>query len=84
MVEAGLVNKWKNDQVKKVAGRGPGEGAGGGGEQVTGVLTIAHLQGAFFLYVLGGLAALVALGAELVVARVCRGATTQPEDEYRD
>ncbi|KAF2350704.1 hypothetical protein FHG87_018542, partial [Trinorchestia longiramus] len=50
MIEAGLIYKWKDDEVKKVAGQSEGKLLEG---SETGVLTLTHLQGAFLLYSLG-------------------------------
>ena len=75
MLEAGLVNKWKSDEVSKVGGR---QGARGDEEQPAMSLTLTHLQGAFFIYSLG-----IASAATLLFAEICFFKFADLNDEWR-
>lgn len=59
MVQSGLVDKWKEEEIAKLGGRDSG-GRGKRRGQIS-AITITHLQGAFFLYVMGVALALTAL-----------------------
>ncbi|XP_050700399.1 glutamate receptor ionotropic, delta-1-like [Eriocheir sinensis] len=59
LVQSGLVEKWKREEIAKLGG----EDSGGQGQrrgQIS-AITITHLQGAFFIYVMGVALALTAL-----------------------
>lgn len=62
MVQSGLIEKWKRDEIVKLGGRVSGGGSKRRGQ--TSAITITHLQGAFFLYVMGVTLALTALMLE--------------------
>ncbi|KAK3894723.1 hypothetical protein Pcinc_001534 [Petrolisthes cinctipes] len=65
MVEAGLVEKWKTDEILTLNRRR--HSSPSTGEIVRkgpGAITITHLQGAFFIYVIGGGLALLVLMIE--------------------
>ncbi|KAK8386701.1 hypothetical protein O3P69_017871 [Scylla paramamosain] len=71
LVQSGLVEKYKRDEFLKLGGRITGGGGKRRGQ--TSAITITHLQGAFFLYVIGvTLALAVLLGSDFKVMAVRR------------
>lgn len=93
-MEAGLVDKWKRDEILKIGHRkgssfsstssssggrvlgvakGRRGGALGGAGRGPGAITITHLQGAFFVYVMGCSLAGVVLLAERLLMRCLSG-----------
>ncbi|KAA0203547.1 Ionotropic receptor 210, partial [Hyalella azteca] len=69
MVEAGLIGKWKSVEVKKVAQRSAGRSYE---DTRAGVLTLNHLQGAFIVYVIGGICATIAIIVEVLWVKINR------------
>lgn len=71
LVEAGLVDKWKTDEILTYNHGRPSTAfspsAGRRGKQEPRAITINHLQGAFFIYVIGGVLTLLVLMIEWVI-----------------
>ncbi|XP_045104359.1 glutamate receptor ionotropic, delta-2-like [Portunus trituberculatus] len=65
LVQSGLVEKYKRDEFLKLGGRITGVGGKRRGQ--TSAITITHLQGAFFLYVIGVTLALAVLVMEKIL-----------------
>ncbi|KAA0183283.1 Ionotropic receptor 212, partial [Hyalella azteca] len=72
MVESGLINKWKKEQLDKISSKTIESEP-----NPTEAITLAHLQGAFFVYALGcGSAALAFCAERLHSQRKRSGAPT--------
>lgn len=71
MVEAGLVDKWKRDEILTLnQGRHFSPflpSAGRRGKKEPRAISVSHLLGAFFIYVIGGGLALLMLMTEWVI-----------------
>ncbi|XP_070000312.1 glutamate receptor ionotropic, delta-2-like [Penaeus vannamei] len=72
ITEAGLIDKWRREQIIKLRQDGSSGGGGVRSSRASGpsALTITHLQGAFFLYVIGFFVSSFALVGEKIVRRV--------------
>ncbi|KAK7085912.1 hypothetical protein SK128_018157 [Halocaridina rubra] len=51
MIEGGLITKWADEELTKVAGKSKNTDEGSGRGAV--VITVKHLQAAFFILVMG-------------------------------